>query len=76
MCKYSSNKELNRLIRVLVARGWTYVRRSKHGQLVTPCGRWNTTVSISPSSGNAAKHLKWDIRKYSKLFNFSGKECL
>ena len=61
MCKYSSNKELNQLIRRLVAMGWVYVRRSKHGRLITPCGSWITTVSISPRSQNAAKHLKWDI---------------
>jgi len=76
MCKYSSDKELNHLIRQLVNKGWTYEHLSKHGRLVTPCGCWNTTVSISPSSRNAAKHLKWDIRKYSKLFNFVGKEYL
>ncbi len=76
MCKYSSDKELNKLIRKLVASGWRYEQLSKHARLITPCGCWNTTVSISPGSGNAAKHLKWDIRKYSKLFKFSGKECL
>lgn len=76
MCKYSSDKELNKLIRKLVASGWRYEQLSKHARLITPCGCWNTTVSISPGSGNAAKHLKWDIYKYSKLFKFSGKECL
>jgi len=76
MCKYSSNKELNQLIRRLVAMGWVYVRRSKHGRLVTPCGSWNTTVSISPGSCNASKHLKWDIHKYSKLIKFAGKGCV
>jgi len=74
MCKYSSDKELNKLIQKLVASGWQYEKLSKHGRLITPCGCWKTTVSISPGSGNAAKHLRWDIRKYSKLFGFSGKE--
>ena len=74
MCKYSSDKELNKLIRKLVANGWNYMRLSKHGRLITPCGCWATTVSISPSSRNAAKHLKWDISKYAKLFEFSGHE--
>lgn len=76
MCKYSSNKELNQIIRRLVAMGWIYARRSKHGRLITPCGNWVTTVSISPRSQNAAKHLKWDIHKYSKLIKFAGKECV
>ena len=73
MCKYSSSKELNTLIRNLVANGWRYKRLSKHARLVTPCGRWSTTISISPGSCNAAKHLRWDILKASKLIKFSGK---
>ena len=76
MSKYSSNKELNKLIRRMVANGWTYKQLSKHGRLITPCGSWKTTVSISPGSGNAAKHLRWDIYNYSKLFQFAGKECI
>lgn len=76
MCKYSSNKELNGLIRKLVSKGWTYEHLSKHGRLITPCGGWCTTISISPSSRNAAKHLKWDISKYAKLISFTGKEFL
>jgi hypothetical protein len=76
MCKYSSDKDLNRLIRTLVAGGWVYVRRSKHGQLTTPCGCWRTTVSISPSNVNAAKSLRWDIEAAAKQTKFLGKEKL
>ncbi len=73
MCKFSSSKELNQMIRKLVESGWRYKRLRKHARLVTPCGRWSTTVSLSPRSCNAAKHLRWDILKASKHVKFSGK---
>ncbi len=73
MYKFSSSKELNQMIRKLVQNGWRYKRLRKHARLVAPCGRWSTTVSLTPRSCNAAKHLRWDILKASKVVIFSVK---
>jgi predicted RNA binding protein YcfA (HicA-like mRNA interferase family) len=67
MCKYSSDKELNKLIRSLVASGWVYIRRRKHGLLKSPNTCFQTTVPGSPSDYRAVKNFKKDIERAQHL---------
>jgi predicted RNA binding protein YcfA (HicA-like mRNA interferase family) len=65
MSKYSSNKDLNQYIRQLVSDGWIYVRRRKHGRLISPNKCLTTTVPGSPSDYRAVKNFKKDIQRMS-----------
>ncbi len=69
MCKYSSDKELNKLIRKLVTSGWVYVRRRKHGLLRSPDKLFQTTVPGSPSDYRAYINFKQDILRVESRVN-------
>ncbi len=66
MCKYSADKELNKLIRSLVTQGWVYVRKRKHGRLTSPDKDYTTTVPGSPSDHRAFVNFKQDILRIEK----------
>ena len=74
MSKYSSDKELNKYIRKLVASGWIYVRRRKHGLLKSPDKCFQTTVPGSPSDYRAYVNFKQDILRATNQTNT--KECV
>ena len=59
---YSSNKDFNRLIKDLIKNDWCFVRKRKHGMLISPNGR-KLKVSRSPSDCRALQSLKADIRR-------------
>lgn len=63
MSKHSSNKDLNQYIRQLVSDGWVYVRRRKHGRLISPDKCLITTVPGSPSDYRAVRNFKKDIQR-------------
>ena len=67
MCKYSSDKELNKLIRKLVASGWVYIRRRKHGLLRSPDKCFQTTVPGSPSDYRAFINFKKDVSRAQNI---------
>jgi len=60
--KYSSHKELNKRIRELVRAGSIYWRGGKHGRLRLPSGKI-LTISITPSSQNAAKNFDGQVKR-------------
>ncbi len=76
MCKYSSDKELNKLIRKLVASGWVYVRRRKHGLLRSPDRCFQTTVPGSPSDYRAYLNFKQDILRVANKSQSNTRECV
>lgn len=76
MCKYSSDKELNKLIRKLVAKGWEYKRRRKHGLLKSPDKQFQTTVPGSPSDHRAYLNFKHDILRVEKQVETPQKELI
>ncbi len=61
--KYSSNKELDQLIRQLVRQGWHFRRGGKHGRLTHPNGRPTMTVAKSPSDRRSFHNFLCDLRK-------------
>jgi hypothetical protein len=64
MAKYSSDKDVNNLIKSLVKKGWT-VKFSKHLKLYSPDGQM-ISCSFSPSCPFAVRKIEADIRRYSK----------
>ncbi len=76
MCKYSSDKELNKFVRKLVSSGWVYVRRRKHGLLRSPDRCFQTTVPGSPSDYRAYVNFKQDILRVENKSQSNTKECV
>ncbi|AUI65282.1 hypothetical protein C5N92_07530 [Glaesserella australis] len=64
MCtKYSSNKDINQLIKGLVKVGWWFHRRSKHSELWSPDRKQRIFISVSPSDKRAYMKLKSNLRR-------------
>lgn len=74
MCKYSSDKELNKLVRKLVAKGWAYERRRKHGFLNSSDKQFKTSVPGSPSDRRAFINFKQDIYRLKNKIEFHTKQ--
>lgn len=60
--KYSTNKDIARLVRELVRQGWHFQRGSRHGKLRSLSGRY-LTVPGSPSDWRAFKNFERDARQ-------------
>ncbi len=60
--RYSSNKDVNGLIRSLVKNGWLFKKRSKHSMLVSPNKIQRIFIPVSPNDlrvlANIKKHLR------------------
>lgn len=63
--KYSSNKEIDHLIRKLLREGWEFRRGTKHGRLTHPSGWPTVTVAKSPSDWRSLRNLRRDLRHAS-----------
>lgn len=64
--KYCSNKDINKLIRMLVRQGWRFKHGTKHGCLCDPSGSHGITVAKSPSDYRSYKNFICDLRRLSR----------
>ncbi|OOF29814.1 hypothetical protein BZJ20_13785 [Salinivibrio proteolyticus] len=62
MPKYSSNKNIQKVIAKLVKANWQYKRCKKHGSLYSPGGK-RFTVPGTPSDKRAFLNFKKDIQR-------------
>lgn len=66
--KYSSSKDIDRLVREQVRRGWLFQRGGKHGRLAPPGGRPILTVPTTPGDYRSLLNFRRDLRQVqSKL---------
>lgn len=63
---YSSDKDVNKIVKELVAEGWTFSKGNGHGKVKTPCGKRITSVSSSPSSHRAISAMRTRIARIKK----------
>lgn len=63
---YSSDKDVNKIVKELLAEGWTFRKGNGHGKLKTPCGRRVVSVSGSPSSHRATDAMRTRIARIKK----------
>lgn len=61
--KYSTNKDIDQLIRQLIRQRWVFQNGGKHGRLTSPDGLLTLTVSRSPSDSRCLYNLRRDLRK-------------
>lgn len=60
--RYSNDKTVSALVRMLVRSGWQYVNGKTHGKLVAPNGR-RLAVPGTPSDWRASLNFRRDIRR-------------
>jgi len=61
--KYSTCKDVDSLVRSLLATGWRFHRRGrKHGRLTPPSGCLFVTVSCTPSDRRTFLNLRSQVR--------------
>jgi hypothetical protein len=59
--KLSSNKDLNKLLKSAMERGWEFTHKNNHIKGRHISGK-TTTVSRSPSDGRAIKNIERDLK--------------
>jgi len=64
--KYSSNKDLDNLIRQLLRQGWRFNKGNKHGRLTHPNGWPTLTIAKSPSDYRSLLNFRRDLRRASQ----------
>lgn len=67
--KYSSNKDINQLVKKLVKYGWFFQRRSKHNEIWSPNRGQRIIFSVSPSDKRAYFKFKSDVKKLGFLLD-------
>lgn len=60
--KYSTSKEIDKEVQLRVREGWQYVRKRKHGRLVSPTGGF-VTVPCTPSDKRALHNFRRDVER-------------
>lgn len=60
--KYSTSKEIEKEVKSHVREGWQYVRKRKHGRLVSPNGCF-VTVPCTPSNRRALCNFRRDVER-------------
>lgn len=63
--RYTTNKDVNKVIQQLVKNDWEFRYGSKHGKLLCPDGIQQITVAMSPSD-----------HRYSTTFRQAVRRCL
>lgn len=62
--RYSKSKEIDKLVKDLVRRGWLFHWGEKHGRIGPPGYGGKFTVPKTPSDRNAHHQFRRDIRKF------------
>jgi len=62
MRKYSSNKDIQKLVSSLIKQSWQYQRGKKHGSLLSPKGI-RITIPGSPSDRRAYRNFLKDTQR-------------
>ena len=60
--RYSSDKNIEALVKQLIKDGWQYFRRRKHGRIKPPQGYPVLTVPCTPGDCRAFLNFRRDVR--------------
>jgi predicted RNA binding protein YcfA (HicA-like mRNA interferase family) len=62
MGRFSTDKNIDSLVRELLNEGWQSSKRKRHWQIVSPIGR-TLTVPFTPSDNRAWMNFRSDIKR-------------
>lgn len=63
MAKYSSDKNIDSLVRELLNEGWVASKKKSHWQLFPPDSDKVQTVPLSPSDSRAYLNFRSDVKR-------------
>jgi hypothetical protein len=63
MKRYSSSKEVNKLVRQLIRDGWLFKRGGQYGKLYAPNCATYLSVPSTPSDWRAFLNFRQDVRR-------------
>ena len=63
MTHYSSDKDINKLVRDKIRQGWFWEKGRKHGKLLPPTGTTYVTVPGSPSDHRASRNFAKEVQR-------------
>ena len=63
MGKYSKDKNIDKIVRELIAEGWSSTRKKGHWQLKPPNSDRIQTVPLTPSDGRAYLNFRSDVKR-------------
>lgn len=58
---YCNDKDVDKVVRLLLQKGWAFRRQKKHGLLIAPSGH-KVTVSSTPSCSRTLQNFMSQIR--------------
>jgi predicted RNA binding protein YcfA (HicA-like mRNA interferase family) len=61
--KYSTHKDIDKMVRRLVRQGWTFWRGGKHGRLQHPFLATTLTIPGSPGDRRAVNNFASDVKR-------------
>lgn len=64
MARYTTCKDMDRVVSALVKGGWTFTQNT-HGRITHPSGRY-ITFSMTPSDKYAYRQLERDVKRLLK----------
>ncbi len=70
--RFSSDKDVNRLVCELVREGWQYRRGGKHAKLISPEATGFLIISGSPSDHRTIHNMRRDVRRIQSTVVRSG----
>lgn len=73
--KYSTSKEIDRVVRKYIKRSWTFRRGKKHGHLYPPGSGLFVVVPCSPSDYRADSNFSQDLRRLEKKLYCGDSKC-
>ena len=62
MKRYTSDKDIRKVVRNLISRGWGLKAGKKHCCIISPTGR-KVTIPSTPSDHRAIYNFRSDVRK-------------
>lgn len=62
--RYSQSKDINKQVKVLVRKDWTFEHRGKHGKLWTPDRRSWVVVPCTPSDRRSVENFRLEVRRH------------
>jgi hypothetical protein len=63
MGKFSTDKNIDSLVRELVDSGWTPIKKKRHWQITPPNSNQAQTIPLTPSDGRAFLNFRGDIKR-------------
>lgn len=63
MNRYSKDRKIHEIVKLMLSKGWSFVWGAKHGKLFSPDGGVMITIPGSPSDHRSARNFERDLKR-------------